>query len=319
MTPNDRVTDLLTQELIVKPSNGTGQSTPQLGYELEILFYGMTCFDPLPDGSGYRVLFPNGLDLAGLTDIPIHTAGVWVRDRAVSPTVKWSAFSFRNDFFVNRKQKLTITGLAKTNLNIDEFEGRVLNMQDIDSDFTIRENPDAVMDVIVDRGTLSAHEVNDRRMIVVKWAVQVEGSEPVRFTFGDDFVEIPSEVKQVYLVNVSPVEGDNPERHFQLFRNLSTDPNKTLNFKAPAQPTTPPTATLKLIDPTFEYPSEKISTPPSAPKGPATPKGNDRKAPKKGKDLVGTVSQQLVDAIPFSPDIVCSAVVSRPLGSAIRG
>jgi hypothetical protein len=311
-TKKEFLAKYLADKLMVPyPQDDIRVQTQQPARELEILFYGMMCFDPLPDGSGYRVLFPNGLDLSELTDIPIHTAGVWIRDRDVNPTVRWSAFSYRNDFFVDRKDQLKITGLVKTPLNTDELEGRVTNLQQCDPNFKIRENPDAVIEMIVDRGTLSAHVVNDRKMIAVKWAVQVE--DEVRFTFGDDFVEIPPEVTQVYLANVSPSEGNDPQRHFQLFRKLSTEPTKSLRFVGP--PDAPVTTTLALNDPTFQYPAEQ-------PKAPAAPNGNGAaKSPKRTgttQPIVGPLPQ-VVEAVPLSPDIVCSPVVSRPRASAIGG
>jgi len=283
-----------------------GQTVSKAERELEILFYGMMCFDPLADGSGYRVLFPNGLDLTELTDIPVHAAGVWVRGRGARATARWSGLAFRNDFFVNQKHQLTITGLAKTPLDTDEFEGRVTNLQTCDPNFTIREDPDAVIQMIVDRGTLSAHVVNGGGMIVVKWAVQVDAGVPVRFTFGNDFVEIPPTVTQVFLANVSASSDEETLRHFQLYRKLSTEPSKPLPFRGPERPNSRLTATLVLNEPTFGYLPGTIQA----------PRSKVVAAPKPGgfPSIVGAVPQST--SVAQTPNVVCSAVVSRPRAAA---
>lgn len=277
------------------------------GQELEILFYGMMCFDPLPGRSGYRVLFPNGLDLTALTEIPVHTAGMWVRDRSARVTARWSGPVLRNDFFVDGKRQLTITGLARTPLVTTEFEGRVANLQNCDPEFKISDNPDAVIDMIVDRGTLSAHVVNGAGLIVVRWAVKVEDGGPVRFTFGSDFVEVPANVTQVILANVSAMSQTENFRDFQLFRKLSTYPNRPLPFQPPR---TMPTAFIELQEPTFGYtPAALTPTPDPARRVPVpTPGGVP--------GIVGVVPASTLDAIAQTPHIVCSPAVSGPRDGA---
>lgn len=275
--------------------------------ELDILFYGLMCFDPLPRGSGYRVLFPNGLDLTELTDIPVHSAGLWIRGRDARVTSRWSGFALRNDFFVSGKQQLTISGLAKTPLDTTEFEGRVTNLQDCDPAFEVSDEPDAVIDMIVDRGTLSAHVGNDQGMIVVKWTVQVERGAPVRFAFGSDFVELPESVTQVVLANVSPKPVLESVRDFQLFRKLATAPDRPLKYKLPNNP---PTNRLEVKEPTFG-----LLHAAAAPE-PATEPGSERTPGNRLRDIVGVVPQAAQDAVALTPDVVCSAVVSRSRDAA---
>lgn len=267
-----------------------GNEGPRAGRDLEILFYGMMCFDPLPKGAGYRVLFPNGLDLTELTDIPVHSAGLWIRGRDQRVTSRWSGVALRNDFFVSGKQRLTISGLVKTPLDASAFQGRLTNLRECDPEFEISDDPDAVIDMTVDRGTLSAHVVNGAGMIVVKWKVQVEDGAAVRFAFDNDFVEIPATVTQVVLANVSPKPGSESIRHFQLFRKLSTTPDRPLEFKLPK---TPPTDFVLVHEPTFGY---GHAAPPAAP-GPQS-------------SIVGVVPQSILEAVAQTPDVVCSAVVS---------
>lgn len=276
--------------------------------DLDIIFYGMMCFDPLEDGSGYRVLFPNGLDLPELMDIPVHAAGLWVRNRSANATAKWSGFAFRNDFFVgqkSQKHELTISGLAKTPLNSKNFERNVTNLQKCDPNFAVREEDrDTVMEMIVDRGTLSAHVVdNGTGMIVVKWTVKIQAGQNVRFSFGDaDFVEVGADAGQIFLVNVSASTTEETTRHFQLFRKLSKESSKLLPFVPPA---TPPTGALKLIEPTFGYaPAQNTAPQAPAPKTKPPKKRNNNLPP-----LVGAIPQLL--AIAETPEIVCSPVVSR--------
>lgn len=291
MSERDPLSEVLVEALKLAIQDPPKITPVPEARELEILFYGMMCFDPLPDRLGYRVLFPNGLDLTELTDIPIHTAGVWVRDRSAATRVRWSGLALRNDFFVNGKRKLTITGLAQTRLVATAFEGRVTNLRDCDPQFTISKTPDAVIDMIVDRGTLSAHVANGAGLIVVKWVVQVENGGPVRFTFGDDFVEIPPNVTQVILANVSATSHPENFRDFQLFRKLSTSPSRPLSFQPPK---TMPTAVIELQEPTFGYPS---TAPTPAPDG--------------LPGIVGEVSASVLEAFAQTPNIVCSPAMSQ--------
>src|SRR4029078_10289288 len=95
--------------------------------------------------------------------------------------------------------------IEQTPLEASAFEGRVTNLQDCDPQFKISDDPDAILTLLVDRGTLSAHVANKAGMIVVRWTVRDADGAPVRFAFGSEFVEILPEVKQVFLVNVSPL------------------------------------------------------------------------------------------------------------------
>ncbi|HEV7243083.1 MAG TPA: hypothetical protein VGQ36_27900 [Thermoanaerobaculia bacterium] len=277
---------------------------PTSARELTILFYGIMCFDPLPTGSGYRVLFPNGLDVTELTDIPVHAAGMWVRNRSAKATVRWSGPALRNDFFVTEKRQLTITGLVQTPLNTSAFEGYVTNLQDCDPQFKISNDPDAVLTMNVDRGTLSAHVANDAGMIVVRWTVQVEDGAPVRFAFGSDFVEIPPTVTQVFLANASPISGAEGIRDFQLFRKLSMSLQTPLPYRLPR---TMPKDRITLPDPTFGF----TTTAPADDVGTLVPE--ERTTPGGFPSIVGDVDvlASELDVVAQTPIIVCSPVASR--------
>ena len=278
------------------------QGPPAPKRELQIFFYGMMCFDPLPGGSAYRVLFPNGLELQNLPGIPVHAAGVWVRGRQAKATVRWSGPAQRNDFFVNEKRQLTITGLKQTPLDTSAFEGRVTNLQDCDPQFKISDDPDAILTMLVDRGTLSAHRGNDAGLIVVRWTVQVEDGASVRFSFGGEFVEIPPEVTQVFLANVSPLSGAEGVRDFQLYRKLSASRQTPLPYRLPRQL---PENYIKLPDPTFGFT-------PTAPGG-AAPQAPKQTTPGGLPPIVGDANIQAaeLEVVAQTPYIVCSAVVSR--------
>jgi hypothetical protein len=131
--------------------------------------------------------------------------------------------------------------------------GHVSLLQDSDPDFKVRASPDTVIDLIVDQGTLSAHLVNDKGMIVVRWLVQADASAPIRFNFGDNFVELPPTATQVYLANTGTSYGmDADDSHFRLYRKLSTEPDKPLRYVGPKQ-APQPIGTLSLKDPTFGF------------------------------------------------------------------
>lgn len=276
--------------------------------ELEIIFYGMMCFDPLPDRRGYRVLFPNGRDLTALTDIPVHSAALWIRRRGERVTSRWSGLAHRNDFFVSKKQRLTITGVEKTPLDTTGFEGRLTDLRDCDPEFRISDDPDAVIDMIVDHGTLSAHVGHELGMIVVKWRVQVEAGASVRFSFGDDFVEVRPTVEQVVLANVSHKPQMESFRDFQLFRKLSANPDKPLEYKLPKNR---PTDHIKVHEPTFDHSHPVPAAGPSA-----TPGAEKTPAVRALRPIVGAVPQSLQEAIAQTPIVVCSAVVSRSITAA---
>lgn len=282
-----------------------GVEVPQSGErdrrELEIIFYGLMCFDPLPDRSGYRVLFPNGRDLTALTDIPVHSPALWIRRRDERVTSRWSGFALRNDFFVSEKQELKITGLEETRLDSTEFEGRLTNLQDCDPEFRISDDPDALIEMRVDRGTLSAHVGHDLGMIVVKWKVQVEAGASVRFSFGDDFVEVRPTVEQVVLANVSHKPQLEGIRDFQLYRKLSTNPDKPLEYKLPKNR---PTDRINVHEPTFGH-SPAATSDPEKTRVARTP-----------PPIIGGVAQSVADAIAQTPIVVCSAMVSRSIVAA---
>jgi hypothetical protein len=219
---------------------------------LEIIFYGMVCFDPLEDRPGYRVLFPNGLDNDGV--VPLHLAAVSVRDRAQPAGAQWRWLALENDFVLGEKRGLvTITGLAPSEFNDDDMNGRLTTLRAIDPTFTISDTPNAVMELVVDQGILSAHFVNTEGMIVVRWQVQRAKGQAVRFLFGDDtYIEIPATATQVMLVNAGRDLAGDTSNHFRLFRRLTDDPKADLDFRLPQGPLAPLGA-IALKDPTLAY------------------------------------------------------------------
>jgi hypothetical protein len=214
---------------------------------LTFVFYGMVCFDPYPKDKAYRVLFPNGLQSSN--DVPMHVAGAWVRKRSEKAKAAWKDWcQYENDFFVEDNRKLNISGLAHTPLIADQFEGHVTNLKDCDRNFEIRDDHNSIIEMTVDRGTLTSHVVNEKGMIAASWVVYTNPGETVEMKFEDVQIEIPPSAHQVFLSNVEPEPSD--QYHFGLFRKLSTAPNDVLQHKMP--PYAPqPLGSLELDDPTF--------------------------------------------------------------------
>lgn len=250
--------------------------------KLEIIFYGMACFARQENGS-YWVLFPNGLDEAN--GVPIHAAGVWVRDRHHLATTKWQGLAWRNDYFLADKRSLRISGLEATTLERGNLEEALVDLKRCDPAFTLSAAPDAVIDMTVDRGKLSVHVVNDAGMMVVRWEVTRERGGTVRFTLGDNFVEIGPEVEQVMLANAGSSSGMiGEDTHFRLYRKLSTEPDKVLE---PAEPQGSAHAqgTVFLREPTFGY---------GTPAAPPTPAAG------------ATGAERMVNVLLLTPDKLCS-------------
>lgn len=287
----------------VAPPPEVPQPRERDGRELEIIFYGLMCFDPLPDRSGYRVLFPNGRDLTALTDIPVHSPALWIRRRDERVTSRWSGLALRNDFFVSEKQELKITGLEEARLDSTELEGRLTNLQDCDPEFKISDTPDTLIELIVDRGTLSAHVGHDLGMIVVKWKVKAEAGTSVRFSFGADFVEVRPTVEQVVLANVSHKPQLEGIRDFQLYRKLSMNPDKPLEYKLPKNRPLD-SDRINVQEPTFGHSNA------------ATSDTEKTRVARNPAPIIGGVSQSVADAIAQTPIVVCSAVVSRSIMAA---
>jgi hypothetical protein len=220
---------------------------------LEIIFYGMACFDRVR-GGGFRVLFPDGREMG-------HIAGVWVRHRKKTATVRWEWISIGNDYFFT-PSAFEISGTKKTKLDAGKLEGFLINLKQCDPDFKIAREPQ-VTGILrhVDRGTLSAHVINTDGQIVVKWMLDIADRAQVRINFGKNFIEPPPNVSQVVLANVritgfspsklkdfvgSPVswepDGESDgfvpfdlgeQDDFQIYRKLSTEPDKPLVLKTP--------------------------------------------------------------------------------------
>src|SRR5262245_51354277 len=98
--------------------------------DLDIVFYGLACFDPFSSGRGYRVLFPNGLDADFESNLR-HVAGIWIRDRDKVPLKpSWEWFDFDNDFFLGDQRALMISGLVSKPLQTYDFEGHLTVLED---------------------------------------------------------------------------------------------------------------------------------------------------------------------------------------------
>jgi hypothetical protein len=218
---------------------------------LEIIFYGMVCFDPFNNGLGYRILFPNGLTSS--EGIPAHSAGLWVRDRKHQCIAKWPGLAHNNDFFLDEKRSLRIDGLIKTEFKTDiEDQLTNLSMCDGQKPFKVSAKPDAAIDMKADYGKFTAHVINKKQMIVVRWQVQAANDSPVYFCFDNDYVEVPPAASQLFLANVGNSRGmRSTDSHFRLYRRLSTEPHEPLTHHDP--PTFPKPSRLHLKDPTYAY------------------------------------------------------------------
>ncbi len=219
--------------------------------QLEIIIYGLACFQSTNRGAAFRVLFPDGRNPAPYR-IPPHKAALWVRERSSPATARWPFLVDRNDFAVDVRGKLTITGLKKTPLDDKNFSGRLADLRDSDPNFKIDANPEAIIEMTIDRGRLSAHEF-PTGMILVRWLADVEEGQKVTLSFADGYIELPEDTKQVVIANAGEpederIEGDN---HFMLYRKLATQ--KTGQLRPLQSRTTPQFQGLTLIDPTHKY------------------------------------------------------------------
>jgi len=223
----------------------------KMATQLEIIVYGLACLDAQP--GGYRVLFPDGFTTP-MFDIPKHLAAVWVRERSELATAQWPWRSTGNDFTVSAPRKLTISGLLKTsNLDDSQLIGRLPNLRDADPQFTLSDAPEAILDLWIDRGVLSAHAF-PAGMIVVKWVVDLDESVNTRLSFGDDaWIDLAPATKQVILANAGVSNNERPQRgnHFNLYRKLATNRSGELSVPDPA--IRPQMLGVTLLDPTHEY------------------------------------------------------------------
>lgn len=218
--------------------------------DLEILFYGMFCFHP--DGDGYRVLMPNGMQSSG--GVPAHAAAVWVRSRSEVATARWPWLAWRNDFFIgDAGLTLTIQGLVSTALN-DTFlnNGYLTVLKELEPREDLRQDPDTVFEVRVDTGTLSVHEYGSKGMLTVRWLVQAPAGQSVRFDFGSNFVDVPPTAHQVILANAGSSHGSgSTAAHFRLYRKVWGNPGNDFHHQPPRKKTKLPGGVPE--DPTFGY------------------------------------------------------------------
>jgi hypothetical protein len=218
--------------------------------QLDIVFYGMTCFDAV-DG-GYRVLLPDGRDAASM-GIPVHNAAIWIRNRDKTAAARWDWPSQDNDFLIGDPCELQVTGANATELDTSGFEERLANLTDSDPNFTLADEPEAVVEMFIDRGTLTAHQF-PTGMILVKWRVEIEDNSVLRFDAGRNWIEVPPDADQVVIANA----GTTSERsqrsrvsHFRLFRKLATE--KTGNLEPQPPRTRPQQFGVALIQPSHNY------------------------------------------------------------------
>ncbi|HKR66159.1 MAG TPA: hypothetical protein VJZ00_20685 [Thermoanaerobaculia bacterium] len=200
-------------------------------------------------------MFPDGRNPAPFA-IPPHRAAIWVRERTSSAVARWPWFSERNDYAVDEPRKVTITGIKKTPLDTSELDGRLANLQDSDPGFKIAANPSTIMELTIDRGTLSAHSFPILGgMTAVRWIVDRDEKTPVRFQFDNDYIEIPADAVQVILANAGDPDeealGHSPDSHFLLYRKLATEKTGALEYTAPAE--APQELGLIIREPTHRY------------------------------------------------------------------
>lgn len=219
--------------------------------QLEVIVYGLACFDK--QGNAYRVLFPDGRNTSAF-DIPEHLAAVWVRDRDQLATARWPWRATGNDFTISGPRRLTISGLKKgAAVDDSKLLGRLPNMRDADSGFALAAEPDAIVDLRIDRGTLTAHAF-PTGMIVVRWLVDLDETKPTRLEFGDDaWIELEPGTKQVILANAGIANNERAHRgnHFMLYRKLASV--KQGDLAVPQPDIAPPLLGVTLLDPAHEY------------------------------------------------------------------
>jgi len=219
--------------------------------QIEILFYGMACFDRISP-TEYRVLFPDGRNLAGL-GVPEHVASAWVRERKEVATVRWPWVAFRNDYIVGEPRTLSITGAEHTTLDDTQLIDRLTNLTDCDPEFTLAATPETIIELTIDRGILSSHQESEGAMIIVRWELQVEDRQQLRFSFGNDaWIEPPTEAVQIVLANAGADGGHlGGPSHFRIYERLAADKSRELKWVPPrAAPDRQPAT---IIEPTNQY------------------------------------------------------------------
>ncbi|HKR65968.1 MAG TPA: hypothetical protein VJZ00_19710 [Thermoanaerobaculia bacterium] len=214
---------------------------------LEIVFYGLACFDPQP--YGYRVLFPDGRNPAPY-NVPPHHGWIGIRPQTEVVTARWPGGFALNNFPVPGRGQLEISGLRRTTFDNTQLLHRLSNLQDSDSGFAIDANPDALIDMVVDRGTLSAHQ-QPTQMILVQWQVEAEDDAAIRINFGSYWIELTPGTTQVILGNTGEAPNDmSGDSDFMLFRKLATQKSGALPVVPPA---TTPLGALNVIHPIDEF------------------------------------------------------------------
>jgi hypothetical protein len=222
--------------------------------ELEVIIYGLACFDELPRKNGYRVLFPDGR-VPSPNAIPPHTAAVWVRERSETATARWPWRAGDNDYMVAEPRTLTIDGLVPTALNAADITDQILSLPKADPAYKLDAAPEAIIDLTIDQGTLTAHQF-PTGMIVVRWLLQAQDGKPVRFNFGSDaWIETTPATKQVILANAAMAETERMigPSHFTLYRKLATVKSGELDPTQAAPAQTPMRLGVTLIDPSHGY------------------------------------------------------------------
>lgn len=218
--------------------------------QLEIIFYGLACFHKNEDGT-YRVLFPDGTG-SNFGNVTAHGCAVWVRGRTQLTKARWPWFAFQNDFWVAEPRLLEIHGLNATALDDSGIVGCLPVITDSDPAFAIDTNPEAIVQMTVDRGVLKAHAFTSG-MILTQWMVEADERAAIEFRFGNYTLELDPGVTQVMLANVATTAGPpgTPDNHFRLYRKLGAVKTKDLTVPAPRVP--PPVGGLVPDDPSDAY------------------------------------------------------------------
>ncbi|HEX7708074.1 MAG TPA: hypothetical protein VF701_16560 [Thermoanaerobaculia bacterium] len=222
---------------------------------LEIIFYGLACFHYKDDGT-LGVLFPDGRNTSNIGDVDAHTAALWVRGREAIATARWPWPASRNDFEIQEPSTLEIHGLKPTPLNVGDLRDHLPRLTDADPAFKLSPQPDTILKMTVDRGSLTAH-VLGKGMILTRWGVEADGDAPIKFACGQYSLVLAPDTHQVMIANVA-LNGDTGSNHFRIYRKLGT--NQEGDLEVPDRRLAAQSGGLNLDDPSDGY-SEKVLTP----------------------------------------------------------
>jgi hypothetical protein len=216
---------------------------------LEIIFWGMACFYVDEDAGTVDVILPDGR-YNNPSGVETHYPMLWLRPTD-KPPVKgriWYEYMV-NNFAIINPCDLVISGIKATPLDTTMLDDRLPSLTKADKSFALanRMSRQSIMEMTIDRGTLSAHEF-PKGAIAVKWVVEVENT--VTLDFGMTFLKLHPDTEQITIANAARSSMMMPQ-HFVLYRKLATVKKGTLNQKAPK--VAPQKGGATIIDPPPDF------------------------------------------------------------------